>query len=141
MPREGLSTLSENQKKAIEDTVQHLRQYPTVESYFPEIQEEYWKSMNSIILKKHLIESRRDIVPCDLIVLFNNKKKDSKQFGLLPVNRETLTVIDEGRKIVTKSESFVDCFKNHCELTLRNKKNVIVSLEQIKTECDKLLKS
>ena len=139
MPKEGLSEISEDQRKQIISNVQHLREYSNAEENFPEVQEEYWRSMNSIILKKHLNESRRDIVPCDLIVLFNNKKKVAREFGLLPVNRDKLTVIEDGKKIVTKSDSFIDCFKNHCELTLRSKKNVILSLQQIKTECDKLL--
>ena len=78
------------------------------------------------------MQSRHDIVPCDLIVLFNNKKKISPDFGLLPVNRKEVLIIDEGKKFTVPSESFVDCFRTHCEQTIRSKKNVIVSLHQIK---------
>lgn len=94
MPKEGLSELSEEQRNRIERLTQSLRAYPNADVYFPEVQEDYWCAMNSIILKKHLRESRRDIVPCDLIVLFNNKKKSSPYFGLLPVGRGSITVIE-----------------------------------------------
>jgi len=43
--------------------------------------------MNSIILKKHLNESRYDLVPCELIVVFSKKKNPAPLFGLLPIKR------------------------------------------------------
>lgn len=42
-------------------------------------------------------------------------------------------------KKVVKSTSFLQHFKEHCEKTLQNKKNVVLSLQSIKTECNKLL--
>lgn len=107
MPIEGLSELSEEQKKKITSFVESLREYDNTETYFSEVQDEYWKAMNSIILKKHLLESRRDIVPCDLIVLFTHKKKDPPQFGLLPVSRGFTTIVEDGKKSLLKSDTFV----------------------------------
>ena len=55
MPTEGLSTISLEQKEKISKNINHIREYINTEELFKEIQEEYWKTMNSIILKKHLI--------------------------------------------------------------------------------------
>lgn len=49
--------------------------------------------MNSIIIKKHLKESRHDIVPCDLIVVFNKKATPVPDFGLIDVKRDSQIVI------------------------------------------------
>lgn len=49
--------------------------------------------MNSIIIKKHLKQSRHDIVPCDLIVVFNKKKNVAPDFGLIPIKRDTEIII------------------------------------------------
>lgn len=38
MPKEGLSELSDEQKKRIAALAQHLREYPETESHFPEVQ-------------------------------------------------------------------------------------------------------
>jgi hypothetical protein len=73
MPTEGLPELPKHQKQRIKEMVEHLREYPSIEEHFPEVQEEYWRSINSIIIKKHLRESKHDLVPCDLIVSFNKK--------------------------------------------------------------------
>ena len=64
MPTEGLSIVSEKQKEKITEKINSLHEYHNTESLYEEVQEEYWKSMNSIILKKHLNESRFDLVPC-----------------------------------------------------------------------------
>lgn len=89
--------------------------------------------MNSIIMKKHLLESRHDIVPCDLIVLFNKKKKYVPNFGLVNIKRDNLTFVEDGVKRVVKGDSFLEVFKSHCDKTLRNKKSVILSLQMIKS--------
>lgn len=111
---------------------QHMREYSNIDECFPIVQEEYWKSMNSIIIKKHLKESRHDIVPCDLIVVFNRKKNVAPDFGLIPVNRETEIVVEDGVKKVVKGATFLENFKKHCENSLRTKKSIIVSLQMIK---------
>lgn len=70
--------------------------------------------MNTIIMKKHLLESRHDIVPCDLIVLFNKKKKYAPNFGLINVTRDHTIVVENNVRSVEKGNSFLDMFKVHC---------------------------
>lgn len=118
-----------------------MRSYPNTIEYLPEVQEEYWRAINSIIIKKHLRESRHDIVPCDLIVVFGKKNNAAPDFGLIPVKRDTCLVIEEGIRRVEKGVSFYENFQTHCEVSLRTKKNVIVSLQLIKSECDKLMQT
>ena len=54
--------------------------------------------MNTMIMRRHLLESRHDIVPCDLIVLFHKKKRFTPQFGLINVKREHVIIVDGKEK-------------------------------------------
>jgi hypothetical protein len=42
-----------------------------------------------------LKESKHDLVPCDLIVTFNKKPVFVPEFGLLPVRRDSLVVVED----------------------------------------------
>jgi hypothetical protein len=88
--------------------------------------------MNSIIMKKHLSENRHDLVPTNLIVLFNKRKKPVPKFGLYPVKRDFEIIVEDGVKKVMKGQNFFENFKQHCEKTLQNKKNVVFSLQYLK---------
>jgi len=64
MPTEILSSLEEDQKIKIKKlTGQTTYDENSMEMLVDEAQNEYWKTMNSIILKKHLNESINQLVP------------------------------------------------------------------------------
>lgn len=53
-----------------------------------EAQGEYWKTMNTLILRKHLSENRGELVPAQLSVSLAKNKKQSPLFGLLEIGKE-----------------------------------------------------
>lgn len=64
MPTESLSSIDENQKIKIKNMAGKANYNEmSMEILVDEAQSEYWKTMNSIILKKHLKESRDVLVP------------------------------------------------------------------------------
>lgn len=50
--------------------------------------------MNTIILKKHLQESRGELVPTQLIIAFGKNKKYVPYYGLVDIKRDKEIVIE-----------------------------------------------
>ncbi len=88
--------------------------------------------MNGIILRKHLSESRTQLVPTQLSVSLAKPKKSVAYYGLLEIGKEMEVVIEEGEKKILKGKPFIQTFQEYCEKTILNEKNVVSALRQVK---------
>jgi hypothetical protein len=99
MPTESLSSLEEAQRMKIKKmTGQIYYDENSMEMLIDEAQSDYWKTMNSIILKKHLNESINQLVPTELSVSMSKAKRNAPYFGLLDTEKGLDVIIDEGEK-------------------------------------------
>lgn len=140
MPTEGLSSIEESQRQRVKVlTDQPNCDDNSFESLMEEAQNDYWKAMNGIILRKHLTESRNQLVPAQLSVSLARPKKNVAYFGLLETGKEVEIVIEEHeKKVIKKGRPFVQTFQEYCERTILNEKNVVLALRQVKAECEKM---
>jgi Zn finger protein HypA/HybF involved in hydrogenase expression len=109
-----------------------------MEILIDEAQNEYWNTMNSIILKKHLSESINELVPTELSVSLSKSKKLPPYNGLLEINKGKDIIIEEGERSLVPSKSFVNVFEEYCSKTILNEKAVVIAMRQIRTECEKI---
>ncbi len=56
MPTEGLSKIDENQKARIRSLIQNMKKFDQIEqeALFEEVEDDYFRTMNSIIARKHI---------------------------------------------------------------------------------------
>ena len=139
MPTEGLSSLDQTQRERITLlTGQSNYDQNSLEILMDEAQTEYWKTMNTIILNKHLDKSQNQLVPTHLSVSLARVPQPAPYNGLINTGRQNTLTIEGGEKTLTPSTPFVNVFGQFCETTILNEKCVVTALRQVKLECERL---
>lgn len=87
MPKEHLSQISEEQRKKIFELVHRSKRFANedLEGLFRESKVEYLHTMNSIILRKCMIEMKEDIIPHGLMLPPVPPKELPDYYGMLPL--------------------------------------------------------
>jgi hypothetical protein len=64
------------------------------EALFEEVEDDYFRTMNSIIARKHISESRNELTPTNLIVSLDKNPRPAPTYGLIDVKRGKNIIIE-----------------------------------------------